>query len=92
MKKNKTDTVVLAMPCNKPCPKCGSVDIYRRFFRAGNDTMLGIGSKTNVLSSEWVDRHAMFHQPALKDVITHYCRCCGYGWDSDPLLTKGTPT
>jgi len=71
-------------PCSASCAKCGSDDIYRRYYDAGKDTN-GPSPKRDLKSTEWVDRSDAWVQPAIKDCIVHVCRCCGYQWDSDPL-------
>jgi len=73
------------MPCCLPCPKCGNIDIYRRFFEKGQDTNQG-GPKRGVKSSDWVDRKDNWMHRAKKDCIVHHCRCCGWEWDGDPMV------
>lgn len=77
-----------ALPCESTCPKCGHGDIYRRYFDAGQDTHAGQRPRGSLKSTAWVDRSDGWIQPALKDCIVHSCRCCGYQWDSDPLIVK----
>lgn len=75
------------LPCNYACPKCGSSDAHRRYFRKGFDTS-GIGpypTEDEVGKSEFVNRKERWYQPALKECIVHTCRCCGYSWDTAPL-------
>ena len=72
-------------PCYLPCTKCGSDDIHRRFCKKGQDTNPISSPKTGVDSTEFVDRSSDWVQPAIKDCIVHYCRCCGYEWDGEAL-------
>lgn len=68
------------IPCNLPCEKCGNEDIYRKFFKEG-ENVLDRGKQ----SSEFVDRGNNWKWPAKKDCIVHTCRCCGHSWDSETL-------
>lgn len=72
-------------PCEAPCPKCGSRDIHRMFFEAGQKTEPTWLRSLPIKSSEWVDRDDLDF-PAKKDCIVHRCHCCSFSWDSDPLL------
>ena len=71
-------------PCNMSCEKCGCDDIYRRYFKKGDDTN-GVGPNRNLKTTEFVNRDNAWVQPALRDCITHVCRCCGYKWDTAPM-------
>lgn len=104
MSKPKKIEFAIRTPCLIPCSKCGSTDIYRRFFEKGQDTHTAIGPNRNGHSSPWVDRSDSWVQRASRDVIVHTCRCCGWTWDGDPMgvdttrsttdiiETEGTPT
>jgi hypothetical protein len=76
-------------PCSTNCCKCNSDDIHRKYWRAGEDTH-GRLPCNRWPTTEWVDRSDKFHKPALKDCITHHCRCCGYEWDSDVMPNEST--
>jgi len=75
-------------PCDVPCPKCGSMDILRRFHRGG--TTFRDDTHRDEPSTPFVDRaRSPWDQSALQDCIIHHCRHCQFSWDSAPL---GTPT
>lgn len=71
-------------PFEQPCIKCGSSDIYRKYFKVGQNTNF-LGSRNFEDSNEWVDRTYEWAQPAKKECICHHCRSCHYTWESDPL-------
>jgi hypothetical protein len=76
-------------PCDLPCPKCGTSDIYRTFHSKG--TIIepsSYGRERERASSEFVSRKNTYSHLVLKDCLTNVCRCCGYLWDVGPLQPK----
>lgn len=73
------------VPSKMPCPKCGHIEIARRYYAVGQDTNPIINPSMHTVSTEWVDRSDRWYQPARKECVVHVCRCCGYLWDTDPL-------
>jgi hypothetical protein len=72
------------LPCSVPCSKCGSEDIYRRFYAEGENTN-GYGPSREGKSTDFVNRDDAWLQPAKRDCLTNACRCCGYRWDAEPI-------
>lgn len=70
------------LPCNLPCSKCGSVDIYRRFYAKGNYMKSDTYGKA---PSRYAGGLGTYHWTATRDHLQHYCRCCGYTWETLPL-------
>lgn len=70
------------LPCQIPCPKCGSADISR-VFRERRETWLTYACE-HVRTNRWVDvdRHSGL---CLEDIITHHCRVCQWDWETLPL-------
>lgn len=68
-------------PCEAPCPKCGSSDIYRLYF----------AKDAEVECKEWEKApHAGFWTRgwqafASKECIVHHCRTCQYEWTGKTL-------
>lgn len=56
-------------PCDQPCCKCGSADIFRRHLQQGEVANL-------------CGRHRV---ECLRECILHYCRTCGYLWETEVL-------
>jgi hypothetical protein len=72
------------LPCCLPCPKCGSADVHRRFFRKGQDTNCCFSSD-GLESTQRVDRSDTWFHPALVDCLVHHCRVCTFVWETDTL-------
>jgi len=68
--------------CDQPCSRCGSTDIYRRWYRAGE--VIIDDHRMRFDSTEWVDRSRQWEHRVLKECVISKCRVCGYQWDSDP--------
>lgn len=68
-------------PCDEPCPKCGSSDVWREFWGkdAGRDAK---NWATTEGKYERADGHRLF---ATRDHLRNTCRCCQYYWKSLPL-------
>ena len=79
-RKSKVDT----LPCLMPCPKCGTEDIHRRFFLAGTKWNRDLGGNRTHRDNEFV-RVSEYQGTALKDCISHHCRCCAWDWETAPL-------
>lgn len=72
------------VPCDFTCPKCGSLNVHRRYWVEGQDTNGPIPNRDGK-TTDFVDRSDPWVQPAKEDCIVHRCRCCGYTWDTAPL-------
>lgn len=72
-------------PCDVPCPKCGSPDVYRRFFKRGEREDFPYGTPTppgfTVIDYKTV---------AMSDMILQTCRCCGFRWKDKPLKKRAS--
>lgn len=73
-----TDQPDQSLPCNIPCPKCGSVDINRTYLKKG-DTWWRLRPGQVITSLTG------YREKVEKDFIAHTCRVCKYTWDTDPL-------
>jgi predicted RNA-binding Zn-ribbon protein involved in translation (DUF1610 family) len=69
------------LPCNFPCPKCGSQDIvrtYREKWATWQSKEFGeYRSKYVSVSS--------YRVAATREHIEHHCRCCQCDWQTLPL-------
>jgi len=73
----------LAMPCEIPCSKCGSKDVYRQFRRQNEWWHKCIGDFRS-----WEDEFVKSDYGTLsakRDCIIHHCRICQYDWATEPL-------
>ena len=70
------------LPCEMPCPKCGTTDIHRLFKVAGSKASLLLSLSHT--SNEFVKRDK-YETKVLKDCIMHHCRCCQYDWETEAL-------
>ena len=82
------NTTPCDLPCDLPCQKCGSTDIYRRYYKEGQDTNPGSSPNKGDKTTEFVNRKDDWVQPALTECLIHHCRCCGYRWDDSILVTE----
>lgn len=80
------DNVQEPLPCELPCPKCGSLDIHRRMRLKGSEWH-SCGSDIRESDHLSVRRHVT---SAKRDCIVHICRCCQWVWETDPLPDTGT--
>lgn len=76
-----------AQPCNRPCPKCGSQDIHRRYRPKGrqfdyDSAYHEQGEDGDIAYGNY--RTAM----ATRDCIEHHCRTCCHEWNTPALSTK----
>ena len=68
-------------PCDLPCQKCGSDDVYRRFVATGQHIdNTDYGKPPSRYSRGRA--HAYY---ATRDHLQHKCRCCGYVWETLPM-------
>lgn len=77
--------VVQQKPCRQNCPKCGCQDISRTHQEKGDeidkrDLSDPCKTKRLFLTGNWP-----YGYIAAKEHIGHYCRSCGYEWQSDVL-------
>lgn len=68
----------VVMPCEMPCPKCGSMDIYRHYREKGDEWRADSPSSG---SDKWT-RAECYRVTALKPHLRHHCRCCQYDWQT----------
>jgi len=71
------------LPCEIPCPKCGSSDVLRNFYREGDAYRLFDKGRKTVSSKNVL--YDAFGATVLKDCIIHHCRCCQFEWDTGVL-------
>lgn len=75
-------------PCEVPCPKCGAVDVYRRFHKRDERIDIPHGKPTppgfTVIDG--------YKTVAMKDLILQSCRCCGFQWADKPLKKPRSAT
>jgi hypothetical protein len=71
----------MVRPCDMPCPKCGSMDVFRKFW-AKNDREEA--RCHNLPKSKWIKTDEYWNT-AIKDHIVHHCRCCQYDWETLPM-------
>lgn len=71
-------------PCKQPCPKCGSVDIYRMHHKPGDLDLSFDAGETN-RENEFVSIKGWLNARVKQECIMHHCRCCQYEWESAPL-------
>lgn len=74
-------TTARRTPSEIPCPKCGSANIYRRYFAQDQnaDHFTAAPPKNPLLKRVeyiWISE---------KDHINNFCRCCQYTWQTVPL-------
>lgn len=65
-------------PCEAPCAKCGSQDINRRFYTAGDRIAVMYGKPTP--KSVYVKWTSTRQGKVLAECINHHCRTCQYAW------------
>ncbi|MEZ7525921.1 hypothetical protein [Burkholderia vietnamiensis] len=75
-------------PCEIPCPKCGSEDIMRNFWRAGERRQaLEYDKQTMGKYASVTSWYAI----ADRDHIGHLCRCCQFVWQTLPMKKRRAP-
>ena len=77
-----TDNKTEILPCKQTCSKCGSGDVYHKFYDKGSNIDSGLDYVRD--PSEYIEYNGYTHI-AKKDLIYHYCRGCTYKWQTDPL-------
>lgn len=81
--KNTSRLLPKKKPCDMPCPKCGSLDIYRQ--------SCSKGAKLDKLTGDWDERESKYafvdrwQITVKRDCIMHHCRCCQHDWETEPL-------
>lgn len=75
-------------PCEIPCPKCGNIDISRKYHKKDEPLR-----RRNVVESEFITLNPYSktypcesYPTAKKEFLEHHCRCCQYQWDSDIII------
>jgi hypothetical protein len=76
----------MSKPCEAPCPKCGSLDILRRFYKRSEKIESRDYDKPPL--PRWVGGSG-YTWWASRDLISHHCRCCQYDWVDGPLPKQG---
>ncbi len=71
-------------PCKLACPKCGSIDISRKFIAKGTKEYICFTEEDKVERNPFLKLKDSY-SIAKKDYIEHHCRCCQYNWQSDTL-------
>ncbi len=83
---------LITLPCQMPCPKCGSTDIARKFhFKDERWDDRGVGEKTPIPNEFFDWDLGRFEKVAKQDLINHHCTCCQYKWQTDALNIKPRP-
>lgn len=67
-------------PFDTDCMKCGSPDVYRRYYAEGAKIEWSALTPCDGRSSEYVSRERR-NWVAKKECVVHTCRCCGFYWD-----------
>lgn len=70
------------LPCNTPCPKCGNHDIRRLYYAEGDHIE---NEKCGKPPCEWTFEYSVWQYSADRELIKHHCRCCQYGWVTEPV-------
>jgi hypothetical protein len=88
---DQNDVNASALPCAESCPKCGSTDCRRQYRRQGEKwRTYGVITKqpvrdTPYLREDWIEGECKV------ECISHYCRCCGFRWESDVVKSASDP-
>ena len=88
-----TDFKIQAKPCDMPCPKCGSFDVYMRFVTPGMRSMASLFGEAlshgDLDGNEFAEAGRFSTDINIKkECITNRCRCCGHWWFTATLDTK----
>ncbi|MDR8750728.1 hypothetical protein FEP95_04802 [Burkholderia multivorans] len=75
-------------PCEIPCPKCGSSDIMRNFWPAGERRDARNYDKQTMGKYATV---SCWNAIANRDHIVHLCRCCQFVWQTLPMRNRRAP-
>lgn len=68
------------VPCDQPCPKCGSRDIYGRFYRRDEEVEVPLLKEP----PSWAVC-INYRSVAPRDLIACHCRWCQYDFSQKPL-------
>lgn len=76
------------LPCNVPCPVCGSLDIARHYRIAGD--IVATYRDANTMFTSAIDLADMltaheYHNKVVRETITCYCRVCQLHFNTPPL-------
>ena len=74
-----TDTT---KPCDLPCPKCGSSDIYRMFHAVNSKIEEQYGE--DLPASKFTKSNDVWSHTVKADFIRNHCRTCQYDFDVKP--------
>lgn len=85
------EAVTPATPCSAACPKCGSLDIHRHHRASKEEWSRNLGENRQNYETLWVSYEG-YSAKALKECITHHCRCCQWKWESDCLPNASDQT
>lgn len=69
-------------PCDSPCPKCSSTNIYLRFINKGKNVEPDPFYHNPYLDESKITKPFCFR--AAKDHLAYRCRCCGFLWFTLP--------
>ena len=69
-------------PCDMPCPKCGSADVYRQYYEKGQS--VGTEKYGEPEFKDGVSGEGLRFW-TIKALIRNTCRCCRFQWASAPL-------
>jgi hypothetical protein len=72
------------LPCNLPCPKCGSVDVGRLFYAKGDQ----VPSKGYDRCGNRYASGQSHYFRAFSEHLAHHCRCCQHDWQTLPLKKR----
>lgn len=67
-------------PCELPCPKCGSTDIYRQYRKQG-DVDVSYDDTPTKRSNDYIHIDGWLIR-AKQECISHHCRTCHYDWET----------
>lgn len=66
------------LPCEEPCPKCGSSDVNRQYRAKGEYIK---NEKYDRCENKFAGGRG-FSYYAFREHIDNHCRCCHYRWQS----------
>lgn len=75
----------MVKPCELPCPKCGSADVYHHY-----------RAKGEIWSQDKYGKHSKYASgqaytlTSFAEHIEHHCRGCQFDWQTKPLSKRVT--